>query len=360
MKHLLILIVLLISHACFSQEKNEESQPIRGFCIVAPSSTQLDRFLQFVSKELVPRKVNTLILRVDYNYEYKSHPELRDANPLTKTQVKQILDLCKKNGIMLIPQINLLGHQSWANHLNNLLTVYPQFDETPHVKMPEKYVWPNEDSLYCKSYCPLHPEVHKVVFDLVDEVMEVFEANGFHAGMDEVFYIGDANCPRCGGKDKAELFAGELTTIRNHLAAKKKQLWIWGDRLLDGKTTGVGMWEGSTNNTFRAIELIPKDIMICDWHYAAADPVAQYFAMKGFDVVTCVWNKPAIALTQVEDFKRFKKNANPELSKRYKGMMQTIWSDAGSFMDLYYSKDPDPARRGERDCFVELMNAMKE
>ena len=74
--------------------------------------------------------------------------------------------------------------------------------------MPEDYEWPNDDGLYCKSYCPLHPDVHEVVFALVDEIMEVFEAKSFHAGMDEVFYIGEDECPRCNGKDKAELFAG--------------------------------------------------------------------------------------------------------------------------------------------------------
>jgi hypothetical protein len=45
----------------------------------------------------------------------------------------------------------------------NLLVKYPEFDETPEVKMPEVYKWPNADSLYCKSYCPLHPKVHGVV-----------------------------------------------------------------------------------------------------------------------------------------------------------------------------------------------------
>src|SRR5690606_40003133 len=99
--------------------------------------------------------------------------------------------------------INLLGHQSWAGSLGNLLKVYPQFDETPHVRMPEEYKWPNPDGLYCKSYCPLHPEVHAVVFALMDEICEVFETDAFHAGMDEVFYIGDDKCPRCGGRDKA-------------------------------------------------------------------------------------------------------------------------------------------------------------
>ena len=70
---------------------------------------------------------------------------------------------------MLYEVITLLGHQSWHSDLEGLLRVYPEFDETPHVKMPENYVWPNDDGLYCKSYCPLHPDVHKIVFELIDE-----------------------------------------------------------------------------------------------------------------------------------------------------------------------------------------------
>jgi hypothetical protein len=148
--------------------------------------------------------LNCLVLRVDYNYAYETHPELRDENPLTKKDIKMLVSTCKELNIKLIPQINLLGHQSWASGTAKLLSVYPQFDEAPWVTMPEKYVWPNDDELYCKSYCPLHPEVHKVVFDIVSELIDVFETDVFHAGMDEVFYIGENKCPRCGGMDKAE------------------------------------------------------------------------------------------------------------------------------------------------------------
>ena len=113
-----------------------------------------------------------------------------------------MVNACKKNNIRIIPQINLLGHQSWANHTGKLLKTYPQFDETPGVKMPEKYVWPNADNLYCKSYCPLHPELHPILFAVIDELCDAFESDAFHAGMDEVFYIGHASCPRCGGRDR--------------------------------------------------------------------------------------------------------------------------------------------------------------
>jgi hypothetical protein len=27
----------------------------------------------------------------------------------------------------------------------------------------------------------------------------------------------------------------------------RRQLWLWGDRLLDGKLTGLGEWEASRN-----------------------------------------------------------------------------------------------------------------
>jgi hypothetical protein len=256
---------------------------------------------------------------------------------LTKADVKQLVEVCRKNHIRLIPQINLLGHQSWASRTGNLLRVYPGFDETPHVKMPEKYEWPNADGLYCKSYCPLHPEVHKIVFELVDEICDVFEADAFHAGMDEVFYIGDDQCPRCKGLDKAELFAGEVNRIRDYLKLKDRQLWIWGDRLLDGKTTGIGMWEASMNTTYRAIDLIEKDVMICDWHYERPDQTAVYFAMKGFHVATCPWRMPEVAVEQVKDMVRFRETATPVMKDRFQGIIQTVWTGVDSFLKEFYN-----------------------
>jgi N-acetyl-beta-hexosaminidase len=202
--------------------------------------------------------------------------------------------------------------------------------------MPEKYEWPNTDSLYCKSYCPLHPEVHKILFDVIDEICDAFGSNAFHAGMDEVFILGDSKCERCSGKSKSELFAGEVATIRNHLATRKRELWIWGDRLLDGRATGVGMWEGSYNDTHQAIDLIPKDVVICDWHYERADKTAVYFAKKGFRVITCPWRRPDIAVEQLNDMVQYRKEADPTLRKKYLGVMQTVWSSSSSFLSGYY------------------------
>ena len=324
-----------------AQSRLDSLLPVRGLSIAAPTPKNLDSFVHFIRTELAPRKVNLLVLRVDFDYEYKTHPELVDENALSYTEVKKIVTACKAAGIRIAPQINLLGHQSWANRTGKLLAVYPQFDETPWVKMPEKYAWPNADGLYCKSYCPLHPDVHKIVFDLVDELCEAFEATAFHAGMDEVFYLGEEKCPRCSGHDKAELFANEVRKIRDHLAQNNRRLWIWGDRLIDGKITGLGMWEASMNNTHRAVDMIPKDVLICDWHYERPDKTAVYFAMKGLDVVTCPWRKPAVGVEQYKDMINFRQTATPLMKDRYKGIVQTVWSDAGAFLDGFYGKKKD-------------------
>jgi hypothetical protein len=360
MKHIFTIILLAIRCISFSQmpatstTSADNILPVRGFCIAAPQSRGVDEFIKFIDEELAPRSVNTLILRVDFNYRYESHPELRDSGALSKVEVKKLVAVCKKNSINVIPQVNLLGHQSWAGRIGNLLKVYPEFDETPLVKMPEKYVWPNADGLYCKSYCPLHPDVHKTVFDLIDEICEVFETDAFHAGMDEVFYIGESQCPRCSGRDKAELFAGEVRTIHDHLATEGRKLWIWGDRLLDGKTTGLGEWEASYNNTYRAVDLIPKDVVICDWHYERPDQTPVYFAMKGLSVVTCPWRNPGNAVQQVQDMYRFRSSATPAMKDRFMGMVQTVWSGNSQFLDNFYGRRPETGANTPVNCFKSL------
>ncbi|WP_085535339.1 family 20 glycosylhydrolase [Massilibacteroides vaginae] len=365
MKHTLFsfIAILLFSTTLWAQadeKKLNSTLPVRGLAIAAPSVQGVDQFLKFIEEEMAPAHFNLLILRVDWNYAYESHPELRDPNPLTKTEVKRIVDLCKKHDIRIAPQINLLGHQSWAETTYSLLRLYPEFDETPHVKTENYSGWPNPDGLYCKSYCPLHPEVHKIVFALVDELMEVFDADLFHAGMDEVFYIGDDKCPRCSGRDKAELYAGEVTKIQNHLSTKNARLMIWGDRLIDGKTTGIGEWEASMNNTFRAIDLIPKEVFICDWHYERADQTAVYFAMKGFDVATCPWRKPEIAIEQLNDMLRFRTNSTAAMADRFQGIIATVWSGADSFLKNYYNQEETQATESDAATIKRLMNEYKK
>ena len=360
---LFFMFTMIPSFSSYAQEDTIRPNhlPTRGLCIKAPQSQHVDEFVQFIHNDLADHGVNTLVVRVDYNYEYQSRPELRQKNPLIRNDVKKMVLACQKENIRLIPQLNLLGHQSWAGDLGKLLEVYPEFDETPHIEMPEEYEWPNDDGLYCKSYCPRHPLVHDVVFDLVDEIIEVFEADAFHAGMDEVFYIGNPKCPRCGGSDPSRLFAEEVRRIRDHLEEQNCELWMWGDRLLDGKTTGLGMWEASMNNTYRAIDMIPRDVVINDWHYNRAVPMAVHFAMKGFDVISCPYKNPKVAINQAEQQVNFRETSPTPMNRRFKGVMQTVWTDFKSFYEVYQGrKEPQDSVNNSIRSFRRLFDRINE
>jgi hypothetical protein len=303
--------------------------PVRALMLNGVPPAALEAFLEFIAQDLPREGVNTLIFQIDYGYQYKSHPEMIAENAFTEAQITALVKTCRAAGIKLVPLLNCLGHQSWAETTHKLLTTYPEFDETAGL-------YPGNKDIYCRSYCPNHPGVHRVIFDLLGELAAVFETDAVHVGMDEVFLIGEEGCPRCHGADKAELFAQEVRTLRDFLATKGARLWLWGDRLLDGRTTSLGKWEASMNNTHRAIDLVPKDIVICDWHYDAAVPTPAYFAIKGFDVVICSYNKSAVGVAEAEQMVQARL-ANPEnrLGPRLLGVMATNWGRSAEFAATY-------------------------
>jgi hypothetical protein len=106
----------------------------------------------------------------------------------------------------------------------------------------------------------------------------------------------------------------------------------------------MGIWEASYNYTYRAVDMIPKDVVICDWHYERPDQTPVYFAMKGFRVVTCPWRTPSTAVLQAEDMARFRKYATTEMKPRYYGMMQTTWSSPERFMNGFYGIKTNDSR----------------
>src|SRR6478609_6522484 len=100
-----IILFFLLTTCIFANAQIGDSiLPVRGFCISAPRPAELTRFLQFINEELVPRKINTLVLRVDFNYQFTSHPELKDSVALSKADVEELVKACSKGGVRLIPQ----------------------------------------------------------------------------------------------------------------------------------------------------------------------------------------------------------------------------------------------------------------
>ena len=57
--------------------------------------------------------INVIILEVDYNFAFKSHPELRrGTDPITHDGARRLAALCRKFDIRLIPEFQSLGHHS--------------------------------------------------------------------------------------------------------------------------------------------------------------------------------------------------------------------------------------------------------
>ena len=228
---LLSLLVPLLSRGA-----EPDSLPLRGLHCFAPAKSDVEPCAKFIREVLAKEGVNCLILEINYSYAFRSHPELGSSGALDEKDVKTLLAACRESGIKLNPQFNCLGHQSWSKNTAALLKKRPEFDETPGIPA-------DNAGIYCRSWCPLHPDLHPIVFALLDELADACETDAVHVGMDEVFLIADPKCPRCGGKDPSELFAGEVKALRDHLAEKKRALWMWGDRFIDGKATlGVAWW----------------------------------------------------------------------------------------------------------------------
>ncbi len=270
-----------------------------------------------IKEVMKPMGVNTIILEVNYRFAFRSHPELVMEPAVTEPQAKDLAKLCRSLSIRLIPQFNCLGHQSWGETTFPLLMKYPQLDETPEIPK-------NNPGIYCRSWCPLHPDGNKIVFSLIDEICDAFEADAFHIGMDEVFLIASDQCPRCRGKDPAELFAKAVHDLYQHLAVeRKKTVLMWGDRLLDDKEMGYGEWESSRNGTAPAVDKIPKEIIICDWHYGLREtyPSVPFFVSKGFRVLPASWKDTEAAVAFLRYARKFPR-------EKVLGHLATTWVGA--------------------------------
>ena len=302
-----------LSQADSTKTRQQKDAVMRGIHLMLGSDSQAAA-LQGQLPRLAAAGVNTLILETDYDFAFKSHPELSSPGCVTPARAHELAAEARRLGIRLIPQINCLGHQSWSKTTLALLKNHPEFDETPGQ-------YPNNTNIYCRSWCPQNPDVNKVVFALVDELVNAFEADAFHVGMDEVFLIASEHCPRCRGGDPAKLFAQAVNDLHHHIVTERKwEMFMWADRLLDAKTMGYGEWESAWNGTAGAVDLIPKDIVLCDWHYELRTnyPSVPFLIGKGFRVWPAGW-KSLPAARALSEFSR------QQQSKRVVGYLCTTW-----------------------------------
>jgi hypothetical protein len=223
---------------------------------------------------------------------------------------------CRENGIELVPQFMCLGHQSWGDRTFPLLTKYPELDLTPGA-------FPGNEGIYCREWDPMNPKTNEIVFALIDEIAGAFDARAFHVGMDEVFLLKSPHAPSTRDLDPALVFAKSVNDIHAHVVTKRGlTMLMWADRLIDGEATKMGEWEASMIGTAPAVDKIPKDIILCPWHYQLRKRYESLPILmnKGFRILPASWRDTDATLALIRDARVVQTNG------RLVGHIFTTWS----------------------------------
>ena len=216
-----------------------------------------------------PGKTNEI--RHQFNFEKNSiHTANGRGKVLTQKQMKDLIDYCRERGMELIPEMPTLSHCDY------LLTRHPELAE-------------RTDDPYPDTCCPAKDGYYKLIFDLFDEVIALFQPRIINIGHDEYYSIG--LCPECRKKSAPQIFADDITRIADYLRNKGVKTMIWGEKLLDSHFLDGVAIGGSDRNlpssqhipaTFPAIDLVPRDLEILHWYWSIDRTFEQEYIRHGF------------------------------------------------------------------------------
>jgi hexosaminidase len=269
-------------------------KPLRFFRLYMPSREDMPFFKKLVRDVVALYKYNSLILETSGAVRFDRHPEVnagwiefaKDLNysrrdrpwgpnqefmdsgnhdvsggrVLEKAEIAEMLRWVRQFHIEVIPEIPSLTHSYY------LLARHRELAEM------QDWEWPD-------AYCPSNPKSYELLFDVLDEQIDLIRPRMICIGHDE-WRIAVDSCPRCRGKKPAEMFAEDVRKIRAHLAAHGVRTAIWADHLVES-VRGVGTKEQKTSTGHRYLwpgaltpaqvrALIPKDILMLNWFWSLA------------------------------------------------------------------------------------------
>lgn len=287
---------------------------LRGYRLYTPAREQIDLFKKTIDM-LEFYRFNAVIIEVGGAMEYKSHPEINESwvefcadmrsqsgrsleiqertydwqknsihadnclgGFLSHEEMRDLASYCRAHGIEVIPEMPSLSHSDY------LLMPHPELAERAEDPYPD-------------TYCPSNPKSYELLFDLLEEVIQVFEPSIINIGHDEYYSI--ALCDKCKNIPAYELFAGDVIKIHDFLARHGVRTMMWGDKLLNivtenDSTGGAEIHRLSlTANpkeyyipaTYQARDMLPKDIFILNWSYYFGREHDEELLKRGYDVV---------------------------------------------------------------------------
>lgn len=307
---------------------------VRSIQLGVPDENNIDIFEKFIEEILAPNGINYILLCLDYRFRFKTHPEIIDEPATSYEIARRVVQVCRSNSITLVPVLNPLAHQTSIHNgwkPKGMFRAYPD--------MEEKFEGEFHST---KCLCTRHPKVRPIVKDILLELMDAFETKEIHVGLDEVWDIG--KCPRCKGVPVGTLFAEYINDLHEMITSNGGRMWMWADRLIDGYLVPCinAGYETSIIDTYKAIDLIPKDIVMCDWHYYD-EPLGQlspsYWANKGFDFIECAFNS-------VHGTEQLMYATRVIQSPKTIGTMLTTWCKLEFFIDEVRKLYPEYLKTG--------------
>lgn len=265
-------------------------------------------------KELIDfmaaHKMNHVIIAMDY-MEFESYPELR-YEPFFQPQseVKELIEYARQRYITPIPFMSVFAHTYWAfKHGHNL-------DIAENPESP-------------RAFMVVNPRTYKFIFNILDEIIELYDADTIHIGMDEIELF--AEYPY--REESLKYTITELMEIylyRVHEYFQKKgidEVMIWGDEFLNSEEASCAAFARSIaeSRARRSIlhnlkRMYDKPVFtVCDWHYSAFFE-EEFISLKpfhetGLDTIVSTWYKP-------ENIRNF---AHRGLKEESRGLLQTTW-----------------------------------
>lgn len=247
-------------------------------------------------------KMNTLVWECEYII-WDSHPEI--AHPefgMTKDDARKVIRAADKYFVEIIPLIQSLGHSEWifANKKNLDLVEDP---ETPY------------------AYCPTNPDTYKFIFSVYQEALDFFNPRIFHIGHDEVTNTGRFPFrSKSSGKTATELIMEDIRKLHSWFSQRNVRVMLWGDMFLWATEGSGACLAPSLEDALKRRELLPRDVLIADWHYDVVEP-SKYKSLKlfkdeGFEAVGAPWYIPD----------NIRNLAKACVDYKAKGLLQTTWA----------------------------------
>lgn len=246
---------------------------MRGVHFGLPNRKNIEFLKRMVKYVLMPMGYNMVIIEIAGGMEYKRHPEINEmwaekgrlakegkcAYPphygmagcgdiLTHEEVKDLCDWFRKYGLEVVPEVQTFGHTQYITISHPEVAEIEEIVNDENVDLYVSDTRPAQE--YYHTMCPNHPDYYPLTFDVIDEVIEVFQPERYvHIGHDEIYGVG--TCPICKKIGAAKVYAQEVTALHDHLKELGYGTMIWSDMVEEPQDYAVS-----------AIHMIPKDIAL--------------------------------------------------------------------------------------------------